>query len=74
MKAYLTLAICVYRDEHGRRMIKTEKLETKKTDSLWPLSCAALITTKRLFGINQYLEKSAALARGDWKAPSVKAD
>ena len=37
-----------------------ERLETKRTDSLWPLLCAALITTKQLFAIQQYLEKSAA--------------
>ena len=51
----------MYRKEYGsHKQVKTGRLETKRTDSPWPLSCAALITTKRLFAILQYLEKSAA--------------
>ena len=51
--------------------------ETKRTDSPWPLSCAVLITTKRLFAIWQYLEKLAAYSgterlEGDGDLPQSK--
>ena len=67
MKAYLTLAILVYRNMyrnkygcHNQEKLLKQKVRDKRSNLLWPLLCTAVITTKPLFTIQRYLEKSAA--------------
>ena len=55
-----------------RRMIKTKRLETKRTDFPYPLLCTALITTKLLFAIyNTLSSQPLTLARGDGKVAAI---
>ena len=73
MKAYLALAIRVYRDEHGRRTIKTKigNQEDRFAVGIITYSIGNNKTTVWHLSIPSQL---LTLARSDWKAPSIKAD